>query len=61
MNIDSETELQNVFLSEMFTILKLHLKLQKANLHQVYALEMVRIAEWLFLHADSSLTDVGSY
>lgn len=48
MNIDLETKLKNVFLSEMFTILKINLKLQITNLHEVSALEMVNTAQWLF-------------
>lgn len=48
MNIDLETNLKNMFLSEMFTILNINLKLQRANLHEVSALEMVNTIEWLF-------------
>jgi len=48
MNIDLENKLKNVFLSEMFTILKINLKLQMTNLHEVSALELVNTVEWLF-------------
>lgn len=48
MNIDLETKLKNVFLSGMFTVLKINLELQMANLHEVSPFEMVNTIEWLF-------------
>lgn len=48
MNIDLKTKLKNMFLSEMFTALKINLKLQMVNLHEVSVLEMVNTTEWLF-------------
>lgn len=48
MNIDLETKLKNLFPSAMFTVLKINLKLQIANLHGVSAFEVLNTTEWLF-------------
>lgn len=48
MNIYLETKLKNMFFSEMFTVLKINLKLQMVNLHEVSVLEMVNNTEHFF-------------
>lgn len=59
MNIVLETELKNGFLSEMFIIFKINVKVQRTNLYEIFALEMANTIEWVF--ALSYLTAVVSY
>lgn len=59
MNIVLETKLKNGFLSEMFIIFKINVKVQRTNLYEVFALEMANTIEWVF--ALSYLTAVVSY